>query len=377
MIMNKKMREIKAKIEKMNEEAVDLLNEHKVDEAEAKIAEIEQLEREYVVAEKLEENSKANVTEEVIDKAIAKKQSDGFKFLAKVILGKNLNEVENALIVPGSSETDTNGMNYLIPEDVEVAIRELRRSYNSAKDLVNVIPVNTLTGSTNFETEDDGLLDDFTDGEEVAEGDYPKFIRKSWKIAFKGNIIYISNILLGNEKASLLSYINKWFVRKAIRTENKDIFETLVEGKTAKQVTGLNALKKVINKMDPSCLIDSVIVTNQTGFAAMDEETDSTGRGMLQVDPTNASRKLFQNIPIRVFLDKELKNVEGKAPMLIGNLKNGEDFMDRNRLEFATSEHFAFNKNQLAMRLMEGYDTVQTDSDSYEYIEYTSPTVSV
>ena len=295
--MNKKMREIKAKIEKMNEEAVDLLNEHKVDEAEAKIAEIEQLEREYVVAEKLEENSKANVTEEVIDKAIAKKQSDGFKFLAKVILGKNLNEVENALIVPGSSETDTNGMNYLIPEDVEVAIRELRRSYNSAKDLVNVIPVNTLTGSTNFETEDDGLLDDFTDGEEVAEGDYPKFIRKSWKIAFKGNIIYISNILLGNEKASLLSYINKWFVRKAIRTENKDIFETLVEGKTAKQVTGLNALKKVINKMDPSCLIDSVIVTNQTGFAAMDEETDSTGRGMLQVDPTNASRKLFQNIP--------------------------------------------------------------------------------
>ena len=63
--------------------------------------------------------------------------------------------------------------------------------------------------------------------------------------------------------------------------------------------------------------------------------------------------------------------------MLIGNLKNGEDFMDRNRLEFATSEHFAFNKNQLAMRLMEGYDTVQTDSDSYEYIEYTSPTVSV
>lgn len=375
--MNKKMREIKAKIEKMNEEAVDLLNEHKVDEAEAKIAEIEQLEREYVVAEKLEENSKANVTEEVIDKAIAKKQSDGFKFLAKVILGKNLNEVENALIVPGSSETDTNGMNYLIPEDVEVAIRELRRSYNSAKDLVNVIPVNTLTGSTNFETEDDGLLDDFTDGEEVAEGDYPKFIRKSWKIAFKGNIIYISNILLGNEKASLLSYINKWFVRKAIRTENKDIFETLVEGKTAKQVTGLNALKKVINKMDPSCLIDSVIVTNQTGFAAMDEETDSTGRGMLQVDPTNASRKLFQNIPIRVFLDKELKNVEGKAPMLIGNLKNGEDFMDRNRLEFATSEHFAFNKNQLAMRLMEGYDTVQTDSDSYEYIEYTSPTVSV
>ena len=50
---------------------------------------------------------------------------------------------------------------------------------------------------------------------------------------------------------------------------------------------------------------------------------------------------------------------------------------DREKLQFATSEHFAFNKNQLTMRIIEGYDTVQTDANSYEYISYTAPTPSV
>ena len=378
--MNKKMREIKTKIEALNDEAQNYLDMHDIENAEKKISEIENLEREYVIAEKLEANSKAKITDEVIDKAIQDKKVDGFKFLAKMISGKGLTEAENALIIPGEGAEDPNGVNYIIPEDVQLAIRELRRSYNSAKELVNVIPVATLTGSTNFETEDNGLLSDFTDGDVITEGDYPTFVRKPWAISFKGNIIYISNIILGNEKVGLLSYINKWFVRKAIRTENKDIFDTLKDGKTPTSVTGLNDLKKKINMMDPSCKIGACIVTNQTGFAAMDEETDEVGRGMLKENPQNATEKLFQNLPIKVFNDTELANITGQnagAPVFIGNLKNGVDFMDREKLQFATSEHFAFNKNQLTMRIIEGYDTVQTDANSYEYISYTAPTPSV
>lgn len=370
--MNKRMREIKNQIIELNDKANEYLDSKKIDKAEETIKEIEDLEREYVIAEKLEKNNKANITEEEIQNTLQNKKEDGFKAIAKFMKGQKLTEAENALIVESDSSSE-NGTNYLIPEDVQVAIRELRRSYKSAKSLVNVIPVTTLSGSTNFEKEDDGLLDDFEDGNTLNESNDPKFDKKSWKIKYKGKLIYISNILLGNEKAQLLAYLNKWFVRKAVRTENKDIFDTLKANKTAIACKGLLSLKSEMNlKLDPSCLIGASLVTNQTGFDIMDSEVDENGRPMLQPDPTNATRKVYNGYPIEVFADAELKNIaEGKAPVFIGNLVNGCDFMDREKLEFATSEHFAFNKNQTTMRVMEGYDVVGTDKDSYLFIALT------
>lgn len=44
--------------------------------------------------------------------------------------------------------------------------------------------------------------------------------------------------------------------------------------------------------------------------------------------------------------------------------------MDRESLDFATSEHFAFNKNQTTLRVMEGYDVVETDKNAYEYLSF-------
>lgn len=367
--MNKKMREIYAKIENLSERANQYLDEGKTTEAEEIVNQINELERQYVVAEKLQNNKTAEITDEEIDKSIKDKKASGFAVIAKMLKGQKLNDVENAIIIESDNAENPNGTNYLIPEDVNVAIRELKRTYKSAKELVNVIPVTTLSGSTNFETEDDGLLDDFEDGQPVGESNNPKFVKKPWAIKFKGKLIYISNIVLGNEKAQLMSYINKWFIRKAVRTENKDIFAALKKEKTAVAVKGLDALKKQINLLDPS--LKQVIVTNTSGFAAMDEEKDLAGRGMLSVDPTNASRKMFQSLPIEVFADNELPNIAtGKYPIFIGSTKDGVDFMDRESLDFATSEHFAFNKNQTTLRVMEGYDVVETDKDAYKYLSY-------
>lgn len=369
--MNKKMKEIYAKIEKLSDLANEYLENGDVENAEKTVNEIDALEREYVVAEKLYKHEKEQITEADIENALNEKKANGFAVMAKMVQGKQLTEVEDAIVVE-SSEEITDGTNYLIPEDVRTEIREKRKSYKSAKELVNVIPVSTLSGSTNFEKGDDGLLDDFTDGNTLSEADNPKFERAPWTIKWKGKLIYISNIVLGNEKASLMSYLDKWFIRKAVRTENKDIFDTLKKGKEATEVKGLNALKEHITKnIDPSCLVDGVIVTNQMGFAIMDAETDKNGRGMLQPNPTDSTKKMFQGLPIEVFADKELAILsEGKAPVFVGSIKAGCDFMDREDLLFATSEHYAFNKNQTTLRVMEGYDTVQADKDAYSYISF-------
>lgn len=367
--MNKRMREIYAKIENLSEKANKYLDEGKTAEAEEIVNQINDLERQYVVAEKLQNNKTAEITDEEIDKSIKDKKANGFAVIAKMLKGQKLNDVENAIVIESDNDENPNGTNYLIPEDVNVAIRELKRTYKSAKELVNVVPVTTLSGSTNFETEDSGLLDDFEDGEAISESNDPKFVKRPWAIKFKGKLIYISNIVLGNEKAQLMSYINKWFIRKAVRTENKDIFTALKKDKTVVAVKGLEELKKKINLLDPA--LKQVIVTNSSGFVAMDDEKDVNGRGMLQVDPTNASRKMFNSLPIEVFADNELANIAtGKYPIFIGSTKDGVDFMDRESLDFATSEHFAFNKNQTTLRVMEGYDVVETDKNAYEYLSF-------
>ena len=59
--MNKKMREIKAQIEVLNDEAVKMFEAKNLEGAESKLVEIENLEREYKLAEKLFKEEKETV----------------------------------------------------------------------------------------------------------------------------------------------------------------------------------------------------------------------------------------------------------------------------------------------------------------------------
>lgn len=373
--MNKKLREIMQKIEDKQKLAKNYMEEKDLEKANSIMDEIDELRSEYDTEKRMYDMSKIEVTEENVLKSEKETKADGFKTLFKKVSGKSLNDSEKALIVEADPSAEgANGTNYLLPEDVQLAIREKRKSYKSAKELVNVVSTTAMSGSTNFEKDSNGELSDFDDGDDISDSDDPKFERKPFKIKSKGALIYISNILAGNERAGLMSYINRWFIKKAIRTENKSIFKTLASEKTATAVKGLNALKKKINMMDPSVLIDAVIVTNQTGFSLMDDETDANGRGLLEVDPTNKSKKLYQSLPIHVFSDNELPNINGKAPMFVGSIAAGCDFMEKDNLEFAVSEHFKFNKNQTTLRIIEGFDTVQTDADAYAYFTFEEKT---
>ena len=46
-------------------------------------------------------------------------------------------------------------------------------------------------------------------------------------------------------------------------------------------------------------------------------------------------------------------------------------FVERQGLEFATSEHAGFTKNQTLIRIIEMFDVIQADKDVYMYGEMT------
>ena len=382
--MNKRMRELMEQIQQKHKEAQSYMVEGEgrdLAKAEKLFDEADELQKEFDLEARKEKAGKAvaAAAEGGTPGGTAddgNKKADGFQAMTKKLNGQTMSEAEKAMI---SGDNAENGENYLIPEDVRLEINELRKTYISAKSIVNVETTDALTGSVNYENGAPAGLTDFEDGAEIAASDEPDFVRKPFKIKHKGKLIPISRILLGAEKAGLLGYINRWFLRAAVISENEAIFDKLktgYNGGTPKAIAGWKALKKSINvDLDPSCKLQGMIVTNQSGFACLDEEEDANGRPILQTNPAHPTEKLFQGLPVHVFPDAQLPNIDGTHfPVFYGDTKAGATFVERNALEFATSEHYGFNKNQNYMRVIEGFDVMSTDTSAYIYGSFTATT---
>lgn len=364
--MNKKMRELQAQIKTLKDEAEQLITDKDFDAAGAKLDEIDALQKEYEVEARMFKANKDQVPEAPV---VAEKAS-GFKILAKMLGKAKLTDAEKSALVTG--ENAANGEEYLLPEDIKLEINELRKTYISARDIVTVEQTDALAGSVNYEAGAPAGLVSFDDGDAITEETAPNFVRKLFKIGFFGKLIPISRILLGAEKAGLMGYINRWFIKNAIITENAAIFAQLkagYNGGAPKAVKGWKALKKSINvDLDPSCLLDGHIVTNQSGFAALDAEEDADGKPVLQPNPAHATEKLFQGLPVKVFPDAQLPNIDATHfPMFYGSTKAGCTFVEYQALTFDISEHFLFNKNQNCLRVTEGFDVMEADTSAYIY----------
>ena len=372
--MNKKMRELQAAIDAAHAEAKGYMDgEAKdLDKAQAALDKADELRKEYEIEAKLFEAEKKDAPPAP---PVAEMGADGFKAMTKLLKNQLLTEKEKALI---SGEGATAGENNLVPEDVKAEINELRKSYVSAKNLVNVVKTDSLAGAINFEKGAAAGLTEFEDGDAIAEGN-PTFEAKKFAIKWFGKIIPVSRILLGAEKAGLLGYLDRWFVKNAVLSENAKIFEVMKAGYNSgapKALAGWKAFKKSINvDLDPACLLDGAIITNQSGFAALDEEEDKEGRPVLQPNPANPTQKLFQGMPIYVFPDAQLANIDGTHfPVIYGSLKAGCTFVEHRALEFAASEHANFNKNQNTLRVIEGFDVMAADTTAYVYGSFAATT---
>lgn len=374
--MNKKLRELLAKIEQKHTLAKGYMDgENKdVEKASALMDEIDELKKEYDVELKLYETSKKlnAPTDKDVDEVNKANENevDGFVMIGKMLNKKPLTEAEKSALL-STTTTGEHGEENLLPHDVQLAIQELRRTHLSAKELLTVTPVSTLTGQTTYDVNDTPTLSPLNDGDDIVEAEAPKFRNVQWAIEWYAKLIPVSRILIGAEKAGLLSYLNRWFVKSAVNTENAKIFDTLKTfNSTPKALKGWEAFKRSINvDLDPAMLLDGVIVTNQTGFALLDEEKDENGRPILQPNPANPTQKIFQGLPIHVFPNAQLPDItkDKKAPVFYGSLKAGLEFKDYESLQFAVSEHFLFNKNQNTLRVIEGFDIIKIDDEAVIY----------
>lgn len=273
-------------------------------------------------------------------------------------------EMKDAL----SSQTGADG-GYLIPQDINTRINELKRQYKSAKMCcTTVYTTGTKTGS--FVYEDLSTLTelvDMTEGGALDQTAQPKWRQVSYSVKDKGTLLPIPNTLLQDEDAQLVEYIARWFAKKALRTENKAVFTTLNTGKTPKDLADWKALKRSVNKdLDPLISASAYFCTNQDGYDVLDSALDGVGRPVLQPDPTQPSRMLFLGKIVHVFSNAELASTAGKAPIFYGSMVDGATFVDRGVYSIDTSTDFLFGSNMTAIRVIERFDVIQTDTDAYQ-----------
>lgn len=415
--MNKKMREIKAQIEALNEEAKNLFEAKDVEGAEKNLDAIDALEKEYKVAERLFKGEKDEVTDEVIDKVKSVNKVKAF--------ADNIRNISNSM----NEGTGTDG-GYTVPEDVSTDIEKLREAKFSLEQLVSVESVSTMSGKRTYKKRSSQTgFNKVGEGSTIGAKATPKYDRYNYTIEKYAGILPVTNELFEDTDANIYSELTEWIADESRVTRNKLILEQ-INTKAKTKLAGLDGIKEALNvTLGQAFKPTSVIVTNDNGLQYLDTLKDKDGNYILSASPADPMKMVLTAgatiIPVRVIPNADLANenvytastdesvVAGKTyytrsgdagayvytkvasptgtpstssyyevtavhyPVIIGDLKEGIRLFDRKKLNIMTSNVAsagslnAFDEDLTLFRAIEREDVVVRDADAFVngYIE--------
>ncbi|KEP24791.1 phage major capsid protein [Bacillus zhangzhouensis] len=297
------------------------------------------------------------------------------KAFIKSLRGRRLTDEERDLFESTeframSGKTEEDG-GILIPEDISRTIKELKREQlHQLEQYVTVEPVATRSGSRMLEKNSDitpfAVLEEM---DEIPETDQPKFTKLSYSITDYAGLLPLSNTLLQDTDQAIMSYVAKWFVKKSVTTRNNLILDILEKLKKV-NFKGLDDIKKTLNvTLDPAISASAIIMTNQDGFNYLDELKDADGKYLLKDIPTEPTNKMLFGRRVVVISNKILKTKEGKAPVIVGDLKETIVLFDRQQQSIASTVEGAgaFETNTTRVRAIEREDVVLWDKDAVVY----------
>lgn len=372
--MTREERELRSQIATLKNEARTLVSEDKMDEAKAKAAEAQSLTDKADLLAKLEDDGSGDSLPrgEAKDKA---EQMNVYKsgFL-NAIRGRTLSDSERDAIkllntvVPMSGGAEATG-GLLVPQDLQTAINQYKRTLPQLEPLINVIPVSTLSGQRVFETIAAmtalaNISDETADIDEMAP---PTFEKVTYSIKDYAGWMPVPNDLLNDSDQNIEAYLAQWIGRKSVVTRNSlilAIFNALIPATW----TDYNGIKKALNiTLDPMIAANAIIMTNQDGFQYLDTLEDGNGRPILQVDVTQPSQKLFAGKPVKVIGNSALASAAGDvAPFFVGDPRELVAMFERKGHEIASTNigGTAFRKNRTELRVIEREDVKAVDTSS-------------
>lgn len=337
--MNKKMRELLAKITQKRMMAKGFMEDGEnkdLEKAAALMDEADELQKEYDLEARMYEAEKKDNTpsEEDIQKDKAEKEGkSSIKAIADAIraVAKTMNE-----------GTGTDG-GYTVPEDVETRIQELREAKFSLEQLVDVEAVSTMSGQRTYKTRAQKKgFSKVGEKSKISKIDGPAFSRIKYTIEKYAGYLPITNELLEDSDENLVKTILEWLADESRVTRNNLILEA-INTKAKKEIDGgIKGIKTVLNKeLGQAFKSTSVVLTNDDGLDYLDNLEDKNGRPLLNPDPTSSTNLQLRAgatiVPIRVLPNDDMKSDGNKVPFVIGDLKEGIKLFDRKKTNIMTS----------------------------------------
>lgn len=341
--MNKKMRELLAKIESKQALAKGYAEGENKDLEKAKeiLDEIDKLQEEYDVEKRLFENEKeaSKLSEEdvaKVEKNIADKNEDE----KEDAVSKFAKQIRN--IAKGLNEGTPADGGYTVPEDISTMVEKRREAKASLIDLVSVETVSTNKGSRTFKKRSQQT--GFTkvgEGGKITANSTPQFERIDYVISKYAGYLPITNELLEDSDTNIVNIITEWLGDESRATRNKIILD-LIKTQDEVELKGLDDIKKALNvSLGSAFKATSVIVTNDDGLQYLDTLKDNEGKYLLQPNPTNPMEMRLSagatTVPVVVIPNVDLATNENKIPFIIGDLKEGIRFFDRKQITINTS----------------------------------------
>lgn len=369
--MNKKMRELLAKIEAKQKEARSFMDgENKdVTKATALLDECDSLKAEYEAEKRLFEAEKAEVEPEAEKKAEEKKQTDSVKAFADAARHGFNKDMSEGVAADGG---------YTVPEDIVTRIEKYRDAKASLRQHVRVVPVQTMSGARTFKKRSTvtGFVKVLENGK-FAKKNTPQFERLAYKIDKFGAYFVLSDEIQEDSDENVVGLVTELIGDESRVTDNVQILDEIKAEKTAPvDFKDLDGIKKALNvTLGQAFKATSKIYTNDNGLQWLDTLIDGNGRPLLSASPADPMKMHLAcgatTVPLVVLPNADFPDLEQGIPFLVGDLYEGFVIFDRRRLTLHQSNvasvegYNAFEQGGLLIRADERGDYVVRDAEAF------------
>ncbi|HGO9421362.1 TPA: phage major capsid protein [Bacillus cereus] len=379
--MDKREQELRQKVADLKVKAEEFNNSGKYEDAKAKIEEAKNAKNEldnYLAMKQIQVPDPVNSQAGVLPPASVKNEDPSYKdVFMKAIRGQSLSHEEASVMQEykaALSENTGKDGGYIVPEDITTTINQLKQTVDNLEQYVNVQPVSTNKGARTLEKRAASTpfapLSEYGKPNAMQEIASPEFDRLSYAIEDYAGFLPVPNDLLDDTDQALEEYLRQWIAKKSIATRNYLILQELNK-LTKVDFKDYKGIKTALNvTLDPAFAAGANIFTNQDGFNYLDQLEDKNGRPLLQPDPTNPTRSLLSGKPVITLSNKTIAtDKDGKAPFIVGNLKEAIILWDRKQLsiDMTTEGGNAWRTNTSEFRAIEREDVTPWDTEAVVY----------
>ena len=288
----------------------------------------------------------------------------------KDFIGMMNNDPKVLAMVTSSKDDSGNNAGLTIPEDIQTAINQLVRRYDSLEQYVNRESVSMPNGSRVFEKWTDvtplANLDDETAA--IGDNDDPKLTLIKFAIKRYAGITTVTNTLLKDSAENILAWLSAWIAKKVVVTRNKAIIDVMNKAPKKPTIADFDGIIDLINTgVDPAIKTTSFLMTNTSGLNTLAKVKDAMGRYLLQPDPKQPDQYIIKGKRVIEIADRWLPDNSGNHPLYYGDLKQAVTLFDRENMSLLSTNigGGAFEKDLTKVRVIDRFDVVATDSEAW------------